>query len=772
MSGELSLNTDPTFPWSLAGFGLPALAILALLLTGLTVWTYLGVRGASFRRVLAVLALRLGALLLAFLAVLRPALAFRDELRAPSILVIAVDDSESMTIQDEFDGQSRWERMLRVLRKAEPELRRLHDEHNITVALHRFSEGVRPFDPRDDAARADGKRSDYGLMLNTLHERYRGERYLRGLVVMGDGADNGTRHEPLAVASLWRNLPCPIHTFAFGKTTTSDRQSDIALTSITTEPSPVPVKGKLTVKATADAPGFENRQVAVRLFIDDVAVPILVGDREEMVHDETLRLTTGNEITVVCNAPTKPGEIKVTLKIDMLRNELTEFNNEISTFVTVSKEGIGVLYVDKRREERGFILDALASDPRMRVDRVTLGGPANAEAGERDLFHFKDRAYDVIILGDVTASEVQQANAEAAAIIKKLVGEKGAGVMMIGGRRNFTAAGGWQGTDLRDVLPVDLSASGEVPGDTPLSLALTEAGKTHFVLRLADDPKESETAWSQLKLYGVSLMGKTKNAVGRALLQAQVGNETHDILVAGLYGAGRSMAFAGDTTYLWVRPPNGDRYHERFWRQLVLWLAHQEEAEGNVWVKPDIRRLAAGSRFGFSTGVRGKSGLDLKDARFEGKVIGPDGGEAAVQTVRNKDEDRGTFWKTDAPGEYRLVVQGTAKDTDGQVVSGQASARFLVYQDDAEMTRRAADHEFLKRLAASGGGKFHLGEDEELARYLHDLPSQPLAGWHPKANLWPDWRRSSLSAFPPAFLIIFVALVSLEWFCRRRWGLV
>src|SRR5438552_6202159 len=164
MSGDLTFNTDPTYPWSAGGFGLPALAVLALVLTGLTVWTYLGARGATFRRLLIVLALRLGALLLALLAVLRPALASRAELKAPSVLVIAVDDSESMTIQDEFDGQSRWERMQRVLRKCEPELRKLREEHNITVALHRFSEGVRPFDP-GDAGKADGKRSEYGRML-------------------------------------------------------------------------------------------------------------------------------------------------------------------------------------------------------------------------------------------------------------------------------------------------------------------------------------------------------------------------------------------------------------------------------------------------------------------------------------------------------------------------------------------------------------------------------------------------------------------------------
>src|SRR5580700_445835 len=90
---------DPAWPWSTSEFGLPALAVVALILAGLTLWTYHGVANATPRRIAAVVALRLLALLLAVLTVLRPAVAFRDDLKVPSTLIIAADGSLSMTIK-------------------------------------------------------------------------------------------------------------------------------------------------------------------------------------------------------------------------------------------------------------------------------------------------------------------------------------------------------------------------------------------------------------------------------------------------------------------------------------------------------------------------------------------------------------------------------------------------------------------------------------------------------------------------------------------------
>src|SRR5262245_4001926 len=112
---DLTLMFDPAWPWSLPGLGSPAFVCVAVALVVLTVWTYLGQQRASSRRVLALVGLRLTALVLACLAVLRPSLASREELRQPCTLLVVLDASQSMTIQDQFNNQSRWDYLCRLL---------------------------------------------------------------------------------------------------------------------------------------------------------------------------------------------------------------------------------------------------------------------------------------------------------------------------------------------------------------------------------------------------------------------------------------------------------------------------------------------------------------------------------------------------------------------------------------------------------------------------------------------------------------------------------
>ena len=766
----MSLTNDPAWPWSLAPLGLPALGVVALVLTGLTVWTYVGVPGAGFRRVLIVLGLRLAGLVLACLMLLRPSLALRNSQHPPSTLLIVVDSSGSMSIVDEFGPRSRWDYVRQLLHDAGPALQTLRDEQNVEVVLYRFAEDVADYDPE---GHADGKRTDFGQMLHALLERHARDRNLRGILILSDGADNGTRFPALSEARGWRALPCPVEPFGVGQPTTPNNQRDIAfaarpgLPAIVVEPSPVAIKGKLTVKGTLDAPGFENETVTVRLFIDN---------KEVHHQEETLRKTTGNEVKLVTDAPARPGEIKVTLKVDPKENEVTTVNNEISTFVTVTKEGLSVLVVDRpRMPEPQFICDALAADPRIRV-YPAIRWSEKASAEQEDLFQFDKHPYDVVILGDLTPERLAAGNARALAQIRDLVRDKGVGLLMMGGFDAFAnqrkdQGTSWKDTPLADVLPVEMDASGQV--DDLFQMEPTPEGLVHYI-RVAEKDSANAALWKKLpKLNGMTRLGKPKRLA--AVLAVRADNQ-EPVLVGQQVGKGRTLAFAADTTWRWQRlgqPKSNDglQAHAHFWRQLVLWLAQQDKIEGNAYVKPDTRRLAAGSKLDFKAGLRGKGGKEMEDAHFEATVFGPHKAAFPVPVARDRGEHRGVFWKTEGPGEYRLRVKAWPKGADPKRARAEtAEARFIIYQDDAEMVRRAADHEFLARLAAAGGGRFHKGE--EFARFLKELGNLPLPQGRQKAELWPDWRRNTLSSFLVGLFALFVAVLCLEWFLRRRWGLV
>ncbi len=774
----LPFTADPLWPWSIPTVGWILLLVVALLLVGLTIGTYFTVAGMRPGRLLALLCIRTVALLLIVFSLAGISYVSSAELKVPSLLLIGVDGSESMgAVQDEIEGQSRWNYLVRTLRDCQPILDKLREEHNITVLFFKFGDHVSEFDPANPG-KADGTRTDTAQLLQTLHERYRSERYLRGLYLLSDGADNGASEpSPRTLAMQWRSLPCPVSTFTFGKETTSERQADIAVRSITPIPPSVPVKGKLTVRGTIDAPGFENSQVRVKLFLNDEEVtPLVVKINGSDVTDkpQVLKLREGNQVEIECNAPakapSKPSDIKVSLKVhaadrpEPLAGEMSAANNEMSTYVTITSEGIKVLVIDREGHfpELQMVVDALADDPRIRVNTLWLRGQ-DLQPAQKSLFQFERQKYDVIIIGDATAAQFRRADPNALAVIQDLVNTKDAGLLMIGGRYSF-GNGDWRGTELERMLPVRLDVRGQVEGS--VKLKPTAAGLNYLCL-LSDNREDSKTLWSKLP----DLEGRTR--LGEPINNATVYLETitgEPVLVGREHGTGRVLASALDTTHLWVVDETGRKAHARFWKQVALWLAKKENSSGNLKIDPAIRRLPLGSELLFTTNLTGKAGEELKEVKYQVKMIDSRGSETPVPVTRKDNRTVGLF-KPPTAGEYRIVAKATGKDADKNEITGDAEVRFVSYQDDAETTRRAADHEFLQSLADTGGGRRYRAS--ELGRVLERLPSEPLPQAPPHAAKWPDWRSSKgRSPFLVAFLLLFVQLLALEWFLRRHWGMV
>jgi uncharacterized membrane protein len=655
-------------------------------------------------------------------------------------------------------------------------LKRLQSSQKVELVYYQGAGEVRPFNPE---GKANGKRTDIGQWLHALAKTHAGDSNLRGLLLFTDGADNGTRYSTLTEASQWRGLGCPVHPFALGRPTTSPKQHDVAVVDIHTEPV-VPVKSKLKVRAVVDAPGFEGSKVNVSLLLDDKPA----GNVERV----TLPRTIGNEVQLACDAPERPGEVKVTLRVEPLQGEVTALNNEISSYVTVTKEGLSILWVEgkKRAWESVFVIrHVLSRDPRFRVYYAENLDNTPPPAGQADWFDFNKQHYDVIVIGDVSAKRFARGNPRVFTQISEMVRSGGTGLIMLGGYETF-ANSDWQsyGAELADLLPVNLDTPGQIDGLVrmePKPEALQSYG---YLLRLSDDGNPRQV-WDRVfdPLDGMTRLGTVRPDA--TVLATNNGREP--LLVGSMRGRGRILAFGGDTTWkAWRRTPAAIAAHEHFWKQVCLWLAHQETTEGNLRIAPDVRRLAAGNneRLGFSVALTGKGGVPARDARYSVKVIGPDKDVTEVVTAPEQGQERGSFWKADAPGEYLIEASGIGKDVDGREVRGTARARFLAYAQDLENLRPGADHDFLARLATAGGGKFHLAGERELQLFLEEMTTQKVASGRPKADLWPDWRRNPSSdgvadqvsalwgSGALVCFIVFCTLICLEWLLRRRWGMV
>lgn len=781
---EMILTFDPVLPGAWPW-------LLAALLAAITVWTYIGLTGVAARRLVVVLSLRLLAMVLVCLVLLRPALGLRQQVYPPAVLLIAADTSESMTIQDEFQGQSRWQYLLQILSDCEGVLEELRDRYNVDVVIRGFAGDVGEFNAQK---KADGKRTDFGHMLQSLYADWQGEKALEGLLILSDGADNGQPDNVRTMAAKLRGLPCPVHTFGFGKTSTRDAQNDIAIAAIQPEPSQVMSKGEMVVRGRVDAPGFVNSKVRLRLLLDD---------KQVAEDDVVLSQVMGNEVQLKCTAPASPGDVKVTLKIDPLPGEVLLANNEMSTYVTVNEGGVSVLFVDvMRAREPQAICDALRLDPRIKLHTVWLRSTPHvqhaqtsaratdngqksdnglAQRSPRDLFRLGKQRYDVIIFGDVTPGQILDADPDGLEKFADLVEKDGAGLLLLGGEESFRA--GWNDTPLGRLLPVGSISSQRI--EQPVKILPTQTGLDHFVMQLDANNRDNMALWQALpSLDGIFRLGRPR-PLSNILAQSESGVP---VLIGQNYGKGRTLIFGADTTALWITDNGLDQHqrfknyesHARFWKQVVLWLGKQDQGKGNAWVRLDTRRLHAGQKLGFNVGLRGKTGLEIKEATFTAHVIRPQREESYVPTIRERGDTRGVFWKTAEPGEYRLVVSARGKDLDGQELASETIARFLVYQDESELARRAADHDFLIGLAEAGGGQFH--KPEELITFIRELMNQRQQQKQTTAT-WPNWkitpnsyeladqRSAAMKSGLLPCLVLFVLLLTLEWGLKRRWGM-
>ncbi|QEL14006.1 hypothetical protein [Limnoglobus roseus] len=806
------LSTRPAYPWSEYPVGLPALGLVAAVLVGVTVWTYLKHPSATRRRVFIILSLRIAALIVALLTALRPSVGIQEDPKVPSVLPIGIDLSESMTIKDEFNSQTRIAAVRKILEKCEPTLEELRTEQNVNVVFYAlgktdFNEATSAYDAN---LPADSKRSDYGVYLSRTFEKWQTERFVRAHLVIGDGADNGTTYAAQTEAARWRAI-APLHTFAVGSKTTPPNAKDVAVVAVAADPSPVPIKNDLVIKLVVNAFGFAGATVPIVVKFDGVDV---VRENHALAKD------ANNEIEIKVKAPDKPGEVrlKVEIPIESVPGDANPANNSVETYLTVTKEGLRILMVDRHSFEMTMASDVLRADKRFDFVRVLREGADPATPGERELFDFDNRAYDVIILGNVSQAQLKAIDPKLPEkirdqVLKRNVGLLfGAGDASYAGDPNRPLDNGWKGSALEAILPVSLTNFPAVPdsvykADDKRFQCVPTIDGLRFLMKV--NGELSKEAWDKLnaqapnlppfsRLNAITKLGVPKpgatiyavasdgrDLVPAGLTQPQAQGKPPYLLVGTQFGdanGGRVLAWGGMNTRLWrsfgrrATPPNreGFEIHAQFWRRLVLYLAHQEEDEGAAFARPEFRRLPVNGKQSVKLGLRTTGGGDAIDPKFDIRILAPGQKPEEGQSVKERVDPKDGYkfdYEPKLPGEYTVMLKAEGKDAAGKELKGEATARFISYPDTSdELLRAAADHDYLEKLSKAGGGKAYRLDD--LPGFLKELKGQPIVTVKPKPRFVPDWRRNHSHGFLPGWLVTFVLILGAEWALRRLWGMV
>ncbi|MEN6558632.1 MAG: glutamine amidotransferase [Thermoguttaceae bacterium] len=695
------------------------------------------------------------------LAMLRPTLVYTQTKKQAATLVVLADQSRSMSVPDAAGRKTRWEALRAALAASADSLGRLQREFELKAytfdgELHETStvDGLVQL-PKQPT----GRETAIGAALDDAMRQEAGKRLL-GVLLLSDGAQRTYAPRdlpPQTAAARLRHLGYPMYTCTLGQSRGLGEAKDVALKDLLIAPT-VFVNNELTIRGQVRVDGYVNIPIPVRVLFETSP------GRMETVAQQTVRAQTDGQLLPIelHYVPKTPGEWRVTLEAPEQPGELVTTNNRLSTFVQVLKGGLNVLYIEGAlRVESKFIRRALDSSPDIKVDYVRLdardptGRPA--DLAER----LRSGKYLVYLLGDVDSAAFQKGELDGLAESVA----RGAGLMMLGGFQSF-GAGGYGDSPLARVLPVGMDRFERQRSDEPvrddlhwpgpLRMQPTATGFSHFLTTLSARRSDNATLWSELPpLDGAN---RFHDVSPGATVLADSGPD-HPLLVAQNYGDGRVLAFAGDSTWRWWLQGH-EAVFKRFWRQAVLWLARKDQMrEGGAWIRLARRRFAPSEQVDFTVGVNSSAGEPIAEAELKADVVAPDGVRRSVALLRQGERATGTLRDLQTPGDYTIeLTAGRA----GQSL-GAAKARFLVFPQDLELDNAAADGSTMESLAAMTGGRAVPPEQlPQLVRQLTEETKQFDIPQETKKTFWDTW---------PFFLAV-VTLLGVEWFCRKRWGLV
>ena len=703
----------------------------------------------------------LQSLIIAIIMVLlwRPAMTIAELSSQQNIIAVVLDDSRSMAIADSGNDSATARETAAINAMQKGVLAGL--QRRFQTRIYRLDKTVvRSTTLQDITPNGAATHISDGLKQLTTETA---DLPVGAIVLLTDGAENTSGPERSGIDSgalnALRNRRLPVHTVGFGKEATAH---DIEIRDVNVAASAL-VNSRINATVSFTQRGYEGSKAT--LFIRD-------GDKNLASREVTLGANGAIQYETLFFSAGDAGVKTLEFSVGPLTGEDNRANNTISHPLIVTDAKRRILYVEgEPRWEYKFIRRAAENDPTIqivsmlrttenKIYRQGISDPKELEEGfpvrPEDLFK-----YQGIIVGSVEAGYFTPLQQE---LLREFVDRRGGGLLFLGGRYSL-ADGGWGGSGVASLIPTFLPNSKNTFHREPATVQLAPAGTDSPITRLVDDQTKNQDRWRKLTYLMDYQDAGTPKPGASVLAEMNAGRRRLPLLITENYGRGRTAILATSGTWRWqMSQPLGDPVHELFWQQLLRWLV--ADSQGHVVATASSETLMDSGAIRIMAHVSNGEYLPAPDAKVTAHFIGPENIDALVDMspVQNSQGDFLAEWTAPKAGPYLAEITAHSATTGTSQNKEDLSRDVLAFQRTdgrAENFHTGQNRDFLEELAAQTGGRYW--KPDELVRLPSEISySEAGISVRDTKDLWDM----------PITFVALLLLLFIEWFLRRKWGVV
>lgn len=505
---------------------------------------------------------------------------------------------------------------------------------------------------------------------------------------------------------------------------------------------------------------LESRQVSLDSTMEEQQVRMTFKHtpEEEGTRTYTVRAKPiENETDRKDNAPQAPA------KVTVLDNQAKVLL--IAGSASWEFRSITVLLTREKTVDLSCWLQSLDQGREQQGNSRILSLPATKE----ELF-----AYDVVLMLDPDPREFDPSWMD---LLKGFVRERSGGVLYMPGPvfgPNFITS--IHAKSMQELIPVriDEMAATATAVDTqsydrPWPLQVVAANVDQPIMRFYPDSQKTLEQWKALPGIYWSFPATSPKPAARTLLEhsdptLRTANIERPLLVTGKYGAGRTVYIGFEGTWLWRQTGREGEFFKRFWIQTVRYLVEGRSLGGKRRgvIEADKPKYQIGDRVLLTAKLQTQDFQPVVADEIPAQLTTP-GAETAEEVLFKvaDGEDAGTYQVTlpaSMPGSHSIKIT-LPGDESGPA---EVTTDYTVTLPLRETLQTFLDRPALVNLANStGGAYFDVNEAAALLEAVPDRTRKLEIQSSPKP-LWDTQR----------MLILFVALLALEWILRKRFKLI